>query len=65
MCPQVIDAEFRHKFRVLVFAILEDGNSVSAINPRGNGKPFAEAFDTQLLTMAKLAEHLNAIKATK
>ena len=57
---QVIDAGYRNKFRAIVFAIFEDRNSRSAINPRGNGIPFAEAFDVPLMSVD---EYVSALKA--
>ncbi len=43
-----------------MFAIFEDRNSRSAINPRGNGIPFAEAFDVPLMSVD---EYVSALKA--
>lgn len=36
--------EFRNKFKVLYFAILEDANSHQKHNPNGNFEPFAKEF---------------------
>lgn len=42
---QVInDLEFKHKFKRIVFAIIEDHNSFGAINPTGNFQSFVEVF---------------------
>lgn len=42
---EVIDEpEFAGKYRLIVFAILEDGNSHRSHNREGNYKPFAEEF---------------------
>lgn len=57
---QVINVEFRHKFRVVAFAIFEDGNSVSEINPRGNGRPFADAFAVPLMSTEEFSDALPA-----
>lgn len=38
------EAEFKNRFRKVVFAILEDHNSRKIQNPQGNVKPFAEVF---------------------
>ncbi len=46
----MISGDFAGIFRVIAFPIYEDHNSVSAVNPRGNGKPFAEAFGVPLLS---------------
>ena len=55
---QVINKEFKHRFRAVVFAIFEDGTSRSAINPRGNGAPFADAFRVPLQTLPELSDAL-------
>lgn len=36
--------EFHHKFKLIVFSILEDHNAYHAHNPEGNFKPFAREF---------------------
>jgi len=42
---EVIDeGEFKNKFKVLVFAILDDHNARRPHNPRGNFEPFHEEF---------------------
>jgi hypothetical protein len=46
----LLSPEFAHSFRVVVFPIYEDANSTSAINPRGCGLPFADAFGAKLLS---------------
>jgi uncharacterized protein (TIGR02452 family) len=38
------EAEFEHRFRLIVFAILDDHNSWQEHNPEGNVLPFLEAF---------------------
>lgn len=38
------EPEFRNKYRLLYFAILEDHNSHRAHNPEGNLKPFQTVF---------------------
>jgi hypothetical protein len=60
---QVIEKEYRHKFRVIVFAIFEDKNSTSDLNPIGNGLPFAETFDTKLLSLDEFVASLRVWKA--
>jgi hypothetical protein len=62
---QVIDKEYRHKFKLIAFAIFEDKNSTSTLNPIGNGLPFAEAFDTKLLSMDDFVASLRVWKAAK
>ena len=64
-CCQVIRAEFLHKFKVILFAIFEDKNSTSALNPSGNGKPFAEAFEVPLLSLDDYIASLNVWKAAR
>ncbi len=58
---QVVDFGYSTKFRAIVFAIFEDGNSRSAVNPRGNGIPFAEAFNVPLLTVPEYVAGLSRI----
>ncbi len=42
---EVLDeAEFKDKYRLIVFAILDDHNAHQKHNPEGNYKPFAEEF---------------------
>ena len=38
------EVEFKNKFKLFYFAILEDHNSSKAHNPNGNFKPFQEEF---------------------
>ncbi len=38
------ESEFKDKFRLLVFAVLDDHNAHMAHNPQGNFAPFAEEF---------------------
>lgn len=40
------EAEFKNKFKRIVFAIIEDHNSHHRHNPRGNFIPFQECFST-------------------
>jgi len=43
---EVLDeSEFRDKYRLIVFAILDDHNAHQKHNPVGNFRPFAEEFD--------------------
>lgn len=43
---EVLDEpEFKDKYRLIVFAILDDHNAHQKHNPEGNYKPFAEEFD--------------------
>ncbi len=53
--------ELRSAFRAVVFAIFEDHNSTSDINPRGCGPPFADALGAPLLTMTQFAEALGRL----
>lgn len=39
------EPEYRDKFKKIVFAVLDDGNSHREHNPRGNYLPFAETFN--------------------
>lgn len=41
------EPEYCDKFEKIVFAVLDDGNSHKAHNPRGNYLPFAETFNKQ------------------
>jgi uncharacterized protein (TIGR02452 family) len=40
-----LEAEFKHRFQLIVFAILDDHNSWREHNPEGNILPFLEVFD--------------------
>ena len=39
------EEEFNHKFRLIVFAIIDDQNAYKTHNPEGNFKPFNEEFE--------------------
>lgn len=43
------EREFRHQYRRIVFAILDDHNARQSHNPEGNYKPFADEFKKKKL----------------
>ena len=53
-------SDFEGKFKLVVFAILEDANCGKAHNPEGNCLPFARTFDVPILTMEPFAEAVTA-----
>jgi hypothetical protein len=55
------EPEFVGGFRAIVFPIFEDHNSVSTVNPRGCGLPFAEAFATSLLSQPQYMQAVEAL----
>jgi hypothetical protein len=38
------ESEFKNRYRLIVFAILDDHNAHQNHNPEGNFKPFADEF---------------------
>lgn len=51
------EPEFKNKYRLIVFAILDDHNAHKSHNPEGNFKPFAEEFagmDSEKLTAGEI-----------
>ncbi|MBR4482527.1 MAG: TIGR02452 family protein, partial [Paludibacteraceae bacterium] len=42
------EAEFKNKYRRIIFAVIDDFNAHQAHNPNGNFKPFKEVFATNI-----------------
>jgi hypothetical protein len=50
----VISQNYSHSFKYIVFAIIDDHNSMQGHNPNGNIKPFADIFNVPILSINKL-----------
>ena len=46
---EVIAERYSHSFQYLIFAIIEDQNSMHAHDPNGNIRPFADVLRTRVL----------------
>jgi len=56
---EVITQQFNNVFKCIVFAIIDDHNSRKTHNPMGNVQPFANVFQTDILTFETLHEKLS------
>jgi hypothetical protein len=54
----VISENYPHSFKSIVFAIIDDHNAMQAHNPNGNIQPFAEMFNTPILSINELSNDL-------
>lgn len=51
---EMISEHYPHSFRYILFAIIEDHNSMHAHNLQGNIQPFAEVFNTRVLSINQI-----------
>jgi len=50
----VIFQNYSRSFKYIVFAIIDDHNAMHGHNPNGNIQPFADIFNTPILSINEL-----------
>ncbi len=50
----MISEKYTHSFKSIVFAIIDDHNSMGYHNPNGNIQPFADIFRVPILSINEL-----------
>jgi hypothetical protein len=59
------EENFKDRFKMIVFAIIDDHNAHKAHNPDGNIAPFGQVFGLDVLQLTDLQKELEAEKRAK